>query len=102
MGVKRLKEVRIGYSGEANLGAWSKFLSPCRRDANIWIVGSGPALRLVPCKESQLESIVLQVDSLARANTVLAGKNLVGKLASDSIELDKTKTFGLRIFLQEK
>jgi len=102
LGVKRLQEVWIGYPGEANLAAWNKFLRPCRRESDIWLVGNGPALRLVPSKESQLESIVLQVGSMARAKTALAEKNLVGKLALDAIELDVAKTFGLRIVLQEK
>ena len=58
-------------------------------------------LRLVPAKENHLESIVLQVASLEKAKLALAQRQLVGKLAPDSVELDTTKTLGLRIILKE-
>ena len=101
LGVKRVQEVRVGYPDEANLAQWRSFLSACRHEGDVWFAGDGPALRLVPAKENQLESIVLQVSSLEKAKLALAQRQLVGKLALGSVELDTTKTLGLRIILKE-
>ncbi len=102
LGVKRLAEVRIGYSGQASLEQWANFLAPARHEGAVWFVGNGPALRLVSSQENQIESIVLKVESLEKAKAVLAQRNLLGKLTPDGIELDPTRTFGLRILLKEK
>jgi hypothetical protein len=101
LGVKRLDEVWVGYSSQTNLEHWGRLLAPARREGDVWFVGNGPALRLVPSQENRIESIILQVESLVKAKTVLVQRNLLGKLTPDGIELDPARTFGLRIALKE-
>jgi hypothetical protein len=50
----------------------------------------------------QIESIVLKVESLEKAKTVLAQGHLLGQQTAERIELDPAKICGLRIALQEK
>lgn len=101
LGVKRIDEVRIGCPGDANREQWSHFLTPAKHEGDAWFIGNGPALRLVPSKANQIESIVLKVKSLEQARTAAAKRDLLGKATFDGIELDPTKTLGLRILLKE-
>jgi hypothetical protein len=102
LGVKRLAEVRIGYPYLTNLAQWSKLLAPVKPEGDLWRVGSGPALRLVSSQAIQVESIVLQVQSLEMAKAILSQRNLLGKATHDSLELDAAKIWGLRIILREQ
>lgn len=102
LGVQRLEEVRIGFRETANLGQWRKFMAPAQREGDVWFVGEGPALRFVPGHDLQPESVVLKIESLEKANTVLLRKNLAHKVSPDQIEVDTTHTSGLRIILREK
>ena len=101
LGVKRIDEVRIGCPGDANREQWSHFLTPAKHEGDAWFIGNGPALRLVPAKANQIESIVLKVNSLEQARTAAAKRDLLGKATIDEIELDPLKTLGLRILLNE-
>jgi hypothetical protein len=102
LGVKSIEEVRIGFPEKANLAQWGNFLSSAKHEGDVWFVGNGPALRFVPGKEMQVESIVLRVESLEKATKVLAQRQLVGKLTPDNVELAPARTWGLRIILRGK
>ncbi len=102
LGVKRLEEVRIGFPEKAHLAQWGKLLNSTKHEGDLWLVGNGPALRFVPGNDMQPESIVLRVESLEKAKTVLSRRNVLGKVSPDRVELDAAKTRGLRITLREK
>jgi hypothetical protein len=102
LGVKSIAEVRIEYPNKECLTQWGNFLAPAKREGDAWFVGGGPVLRFVPGAETQIESIVLKVESLDKAKAVLSQGNLIGDQAPDSIELDPAKVWGLRIILKEK
>jgi hypothetical protein len=102
LGVQRLAEVRLGYPHKDNLAQWDNFLTPAKHEGDRWSVGNGPVLRLVPSTDTQIESIVLKVESLERAKTVLSQGHLLGEQTSDHLELDPAKICGLRITLREK
>jgi hypothetical protein len=102
LGVQRLEEVRIGFREAVSLAQWGKFLAPAEREGDVWFVGQGPALRLVPGPETGPESIVLKVESLTRAEAALNRKNLGCEVRPDQIELAATHMSGLRIILREK
>jgi hypothetical protein len=102
LGVQRLAEIRLGYPHKDNLAQWDNFLTPAKHEGDRWFVGNGPVLRLVPSTDTQIESIVLKVESLEKAKTVLSQGHLLGEQTSDRIELDPAKICGLRITLKEK
>jgi hypothetical protein len=102
LGIERMTEVWIELSGEAHLAQWNKLLAPAKRKGNVWSVGDGPALRFVTGKELRIEAIVLKVSSLKKGEAYLSQVHLEGKHTSDGLELDTTKTSGLRIILKEK
>ncbi len=97
-----LEEVRLGYPDKGSLAQWDSLLTPAQRAGERCLVGNGPALRLVPGSDRQIESIVLKVESLEKAKAVLAQSHLLGQQTAERIELDPAKTCGLRIALQEK
>lgn len=102
LGVQGIEEVRIEIPEPANLTQWGSFLSPSKHERDRWLIGKGPALRFVSGDSLQIQSIVLRVESLKRAKFVLSQRGLVGRLKPGSVELDTTKTWGLRIILREK
>jgi hypothetical protein len=95
-------DVNIGCPRQANLEQWSHFLTPAKHEGDAWSVGNGPGLRLVQSNANQIESIVLKVESLEKARAAAEKRNLLGKVTLDGIELDSSKTLGLRILLKEK
>jgi hypothetical protein len=100
LGIRRIAEVRVRYPAKENLAQWDHLLAPAEHKADVWPVGNGPVLRLVPGQESKIESIVLDVESLEKAKAFLSNAGLLGQRIGDSIELDSAKTWGLRIVLR--
>jgi hypothetical protein len=102
LGLVRVEEIRIGYSDEPNLRKWIAFLRPHERvGERAFRVADGPVLRFVESDVKQVLGISLNVRSLGRATAFLRQEGLLGELASDSVELDRARTHGLRIRLRE-
>ena len=83
---------------------WSNgaiFWPPPNMRGDDWFIENGPALRMVPSKANQIESIVLKAESLEQARTAAAKWSLRGRVALDGIELDPIKTLALRVLLKE-
>jgi hypothetical protein len=51
--VSCIEEVRVGFPGGSDLGAWHNFLKPARRGGSAWYVGNGPVLRFIPADEAR-------------------------------------------------
>ncbi len=100
LGVKRIAEIRIRYPAKENLAHWQGFLAPAEHRGDTWTVGNGPVLRFVPGQENEIESIVLEVESLDKAAASLSQAGLLGRRTDDAIELDPSGIFGLRIRLE--
>jgi hypothetical protein len=101
LGVKRISEIRIRYPAQENLAQWQSFLSPAGHKADTWTVGNGPVLRFVPGQENEIESIVLEVESLEKAAAAMSKAGLHASRTGDVIELDSSGIFGLRIRLEQ-
>jgi hypothetical protein len=99
LGIRRIAEVRVRYPGKENLAQWDRFLAPSRRRADVCREGNGPVVRFVQGQECRIESITLEVESLAKAKAVLSERQLLGNQVRGAIELDPAQTLGLRIRL---
>lgn len=101
LGLKWVKEVRVGYAARNSRDRWTTFLTPATQEGELCHIGDGPAIRFVQAQENCVESVVLKVESLRAARTFLADNGLLGKDAGRNIELDERKARGLRIVLEE-
>jgi hypothetical protein len=99
LGIRRIAEVRVRVLGKERLAQWDRFLAPSRRRADVCRAGKGPSLRLVSGQECEIDSILLEVESLAKAKAVLSERQLLGNQVRGAVELDPAKTLGLRIRL---
>jgi hypothetical protein len=102
LGIVSVKEIRIGYSDEANLRKWVAFLQPHERiGARAFRVAEGPVLRFVEHDVKQILGITLQVRSLETAVAFLKTEGLLGDQTADSVALDRARTHGIGIQLRE-
>ena len=102
VGLLRVEEIRVGYSDEANLCKWTAFLRPYPRvGERAFRIAEGPVLRFVENDVKQVLGITLKVRSLEKATAFLREQGLLGEVAINSVELDRARTHGLRILLQE-
>ena len=99
--MQRLEEVWMELPGKANRVQWGSLLNRARSEGDVWLIGSGPALRFLPGNEMRIEATVLTVASLETAKRVVSQSDLGSKLTLDSLELSPAKTSGLRFILRE-
>jgi hypothetical protein len=101
LGIVEVKEVIIGAPDMAKARSlWQTLLDPTRPSAsNTWQVGNGPAIRLVPAAESSIQTLVVRVASLDRAETFLRAQHLLGAASAEHAAIDPAKIGGLDIRL---
>ena len=104
LGVLDVKEVIIGaVDVKKTRELWQKLLDPTpSTKADKWQIGGGPALRLVPATENQVQALVVRVASLERARTFLRDKQLLGVDAGGQVTIDPSKIGGLDVRLVER
>jgi catechol 2,3-dioxygenase-like lactoylglutathione lyase family enzyme len=104
LGVVDVKEVIIGaIDVEAARRLWQKLLNPTPSStSNMWQIGSGPAVRLVPDKENRVQALLIRVASLERAKEFLREKELLRVDAAGQVSIDPPKIGGLDLRLVDQ
>jgi hypothetical protein len=99
-----VKEVIIGaIDVEAARRLWQKLLNPTPSStSNMWQIGSGPAVRLVPDKENRVQALLIRVASLERAKEFLREKELLRVDAAGQVSIDPPKIGGLDLRLVDQ
>ena len=64
-----------------------------------WFLGAGPKLQLVAAAKDELVELVMRVESLERARTFLAARDLLGEARDDELILDAPQLRGVQIRL---
>jgi hypothetical protein len=102
LGLRHVGEIRIGYTDERSLGKWLSFLTPAEhRGEHALRLGDGPVLRFLPNATKQVLGITLEVRSLAEAKAFLRESGLLGTTVDGGVELDRARTHGIGIVLEE-
>ena len=104
LGVIDLKEVIIGTADVENARRlWQRLLDPTpAATPDTWQIGTGPAVRLVPANEDRIQSLVIRVASLERAQAFLRDKQLFGVAAAGQVTIDPSRIGGLDLRLVER
>ena len=99
LGVVDVKEVIIGATDlEMARGLWQRLLDPARSvTSNTWLVGNGPAIRLVSATDNRIQTMIVRVASLERAKAFLRDKQLLGRESDGQAAIDPSKIGGLDI-----
>lgn len=104
LGVVRVLEVDIAPEGvDAVRAKWTKLLGPTASgEADLWIVGDGPKIRLVRAGDPRAGSFVIQVKSLMRAAEALRRMGISANTTGRQIRINPDVMSGLRLVLQEQ
>jgi hypothetical protein len=103
LGLRRVKEV---VAGVKDFGAarerWRRLYAPAaERGEGVWEVDDGPAVRLVAAESDSIRALVLEVESLERAETFLREGALLGAVEAGQVRLDQAQVEGLDLRLVE-
>lgn len=103
LGCESVKEIVAGVKDfEDAQRLWRKFLGPtAERAPGVWEIADGPAVRLVSADKNAIQSLVLKVASLKRAETFLAEKGMLGALETGQVRIAPEKIYGLDVRLVE-
>jgi hypothetical protein len=104
LGLTSVKEIVAGVKDfESVEERWRQFFAPLSEiDPGVWEIADGPRVHLVPSNENAIQTLVIQVSSLKRAETFLAEKGMLGGLESGIIRLAPEKIHGLDVQLVEQ
>lgn len=103
LGIEYLKEIRIGYKGDANLQKWKELISPAELKENkIWEESKLLQFYFIKSEIKEVQSITFKVRSIEKAKGYLSKNNLIGSFIDNKIELDRGQTFGLSIFITDE
>lgn len=104
LGIRALREIVIGVTDlDADRRHWRRLVDSSAQEADgRFTFGPGPAIRLVPAATATIQSMVLQVHSLERARSFLAGRHLLGDGDSRSVTIAPSAIDGLRVILVAK
>ena len=100
LGFEYVKEIWLGYSGTADLQAWTEFLgAPGRVNDMLWRLNQNQSIRFVRSEIKGVRGIVCKVHSMEQAERYLKEMKAYGRAVDGRIELDKGRTFGLSIYV---
>ncbi len=103
LGIEKVKEIRVGYKDNAGLKKWKELIKPSvLSNDGVWKLNEGPPVRFVKSDIREVNSIVIKVKSLKKAQSYLLTNNLPFSAGKNEISLDKSRTFGLSILFAEK
>ena len=104
LGVVRVREVAIAPDRFDEVRAqWTKLLGPpASGEADLWVVGDGPKIRLVRAGDPRAGDFVVEVKSLSRAAGALRRLGISAETTERQIRIDREGMSGLRLVLQEQ
>ncbi|HYJ89345.1 MAG TPA: hypothetical protein VEW46_25005 [Pyrinomonadaceae bacterium] len=104
LGVVRVREVVIAPDPLGDVRAqWTKLLGPAETgEADLWVVGEGPRIRLVSGGDPRTGNIVVEVQSLKRAARALRRLGISAEATRRQIRIDPEVMSGLRLMLVEQ
>jgi hypothetical protein len=104
LGVVRVREVVIAPDRLGDVRAqWTKLLGPAdTAEADVWVVGEGPRIRLVSAGDARTGNIVVEVQSLKRAARALRRLGISAEATSRQIRIDPEVMSGQRLMLVEQ
>jgi hypothetical protein len=102
-GIEYIKEIFVGYNDEANLLKWKELVKPLKiSEKNICQVNDSLEIHFIRSKIKEVKGITFKVKSIDSAKQYLRKNNLLGLIKENKIQLDKSNTFGLLIYLSEE
>jgi hypothetical protein len=79
---------------------WRRLYAPAEEiDEGVWEIDDGPALRLIKSDKNSIQTLVLKVSTLERAETFLRESGMLGAVGKDQITIDPSKIEGLDVRL---
>jgi hypothetical protein len=101
LGILSVREIVIAATSvEKDKAAWKRLLGAPAAGGK-WPLGAGPAVRVVPGAEDQIQKIIFQVKSLSQAKVFLASKQMLGAVSVKEITLGPARLQGLIVSLAE-
>lgn len=101
LGIEYVSEIVIGYRDNAGLKKWKELISPAELKNAIWNVSDLLDFHIVKSNIREVQSITFKVKSLEKARLYLIKNSLAGSFSDNKIGLDRSKAFGLSIYLSE-
>jgi hypothetical protein len=104
LGVVRVLEVAIAPDRINEVRAqWTKLLGPTNSgEADLWMVGDGPKIRLVRAGDPRAGEFLVEVKSLSRAAKALRRLRISAHTTARQIRINPEGMSGLRLVLQEQ
>lgn len=101
LGLDSVKEIVAGVCDfDATRSLWNKLYAPSGEVfEGVWQTGDDAAVRLVRADTNSIQTLVLKVASLTRAETFLRESGMLGSVAEDHIKIDPSKLEGLGVRL---
>jgi len=102
-GIEYIKAIEVGYSDNVNYRRWNDFLSPTHiDDDNYYQINDTLEIQFTKSNIKEVKAITFKVKSLEDAASYFQSNDLFGSYIEEIILLDKSKTFGLQIYITEK
>jgi hypothetical protein len=103
IGLQGVQEIVLTVSNyDDKVARWEYLFSPIPPvEPGCWHLGEGPAIRLIPDEQDQIQTIVLKVKSLENAEERLAQHNLLGITSDSWVSIAASKIHNLDIRLIE-
>jgi catechol 2,3-dioxygenase-like lactoylglutathione lyase family enzyme len=104
VGVECAQEVVVGVPAESNRReVWARLMAPLRlEDGTRYRLGPGPAVRLEAQGNAGIQTLVLRVSSLSRAEAFAHQAGVPAKMEGKSLRLELPQTGGLTMHLTEQ
>lgn len=102
LGIEYVKEIQIGYRGDAQLQRWKELIFPTKLNTQgIWKTGNGLQMRFIQSSIKEVKAIMFKVKSLEKAKQYLVSNQLTFTTNGREIMLEPKKAFGLTIYFSE-
>jgi hypothetical protein len=102
LGVTRLSEIVLAVPDvQQARQQWQRLLGPITPvlGEDLWQLGAGPSLRLVPGAEPRVESLLVEVADLERARSFLDDHALLEHAAGDRVQVRSSRLGGMKFIL---
>jgi hypothetical protein len=103
LGIESVREITASVKDfEETRKRWGKLLGANAETApGLWQIADGPSVHLVSAAENVIQSLVLKVSFLKKAETFLAENGMLGAPKGGRMTIAPEKIFGLDVSLAE-